>query len=265
MSRPITRCIFVGCLLSALVVGRANPSPPLQPGEQLRYRVSWAVVLGAGEIKVEAANGANANETKITAVTSTRGLARLALPFDATAESTFNTQNGRLQSFHERSHTRSRYSEHVVTFDYPGHRALYANIGDTKPRALEMPEGSPTDLITALLETRTWSLKPGESRDALVLFNDDFYQLTIHALRYEDVTTDLGTFHTLVLEPRMEKTPPKGMFKKGSTVQVWIAQDEQKLPIKFEVEFNIGTGTATLESYQPPTATKAADAKDSRP
>jgi hypothetical protein len=266
MSRTTRCCIFVGCLLISLVVGRANPSPPLQPGEQLRYRVSWAVVLGAGEIKVEAvANAGDANEAKIITVTSTRGLARLALPFDATAESIFNLKTGRLQSLHERSHTRSRYSEHVVTFDYSSQRALYANIGDTKPRALEMPDGSPTDLITSLLETRTWNLKPGESRDALVLFNDDFYQLTIHALRYEDVTTGLGTFHALVLEPRMEKTPPKGMFKKGSTVQVWIAQDERKLPIKFEVEFNIGTGTATLESYQPPSGNLSADAKDSRP
>jgi hypothetical protein len=42
------------------------------------------------------------------------------------------------------------------------------------------------------------------------------------------------------------------MFRRGSTVRVWIAQDAHHLPVKFEVEFKIGTGTAMLESYQPP-------------
>ena len=64
--------------------------------------------------------------------------------------------------------------------------------------------------------------------------------------RYEDLETSFGRFHTLVLEPRMDKTPPKGMFKRGSSVRVWISQDERHLPVRFEVEFKMGTGVATL-------------------
>jgi hypothetical protein len=115
-----------------------------------------------------------------------------------------------------------------------------------------------------LLQTRTWDLQPGQQRDALVLFDADFYELTLHALRFESVRTGLGEFRALVLEPRMERTEPKGMFKRGSTVRVWIAQDAHRLPVKFEVEFKIGTGTATLEAYEaPPPA--ASHAPDSRP
>jgi hypothetical protein len=74
-------------------------------------------------------------------------------------------------------------------------------------------------------------------------------------LRYEKITTRLGSFDTLVLEPRMEKTPPKGMFKRGSNVRVWIAQDERRLPVKFEVEFKFGAGVSTLTDYmEPPVA-----------
>ncbi len=257
----------------------ASPDPPLDPGEQLKYSVSWAIVPGAGEITVSAEPAATAGQLKITSETSTRGLARFLLPFDAAADSLYDVKSGRLLSLHERSQTRGKHAEHMVTFDYVDRQAIYAEMGATIPRYLSMPTaGGPSDLITALLETRNWNLKPGESRDALVLFNDDFYQLTIHAVRYEDVSTDLGDFHTLVLEPRMDKTAPKGMFRKGSTVRVWISQDQRRLPVKFEVEFNIGTGTATLESYVPPTAmtappatpaspttAPATDAKDSRP
>jgi len=44
------------------------------------------------------------------------------------------------------------------------------------------------------------------------------------------VHTRLGTFKTLVLEPRMEKTPPKGMFARGSGVKVWISRTSAGCP-----------------------------------
>ncbi len=246
--------LFVLALLLGTTLGAA-PEPPVKPGEKLRFSVSWAIVPGAGEISVEAEhNPSNPAELKIITNTSTRRLARMLLPFDATAESRYDAKTGQLIALHERSNTRSKHVEHIVTFDYATRQAIYATVGALTARPLAMPEGSPTDLITALFETRLWNLKPGEKHDALVLFDDEFYELTIHAIRYEDISTQLGDFHTLVLEPRMDKTPPKGMFKKGSTVRVWISQDERRLPVKFEVEFNIGTGTATLTHYDPPAA-----------
>lgn len=266
--------LVVGLFCAVRVV--ASPDPPLEPGEQLKYRVSWAIVPGAGEIDVTASRVANdPGRLLITSTTATRGLAHFLLPFDAASDSLYDIKSGQLVSLHERSNTRGTHAEHIVRFDYAQRQAVYATIGATVPRYLPMPPGGPSDLITALLETRNWNLKPGDSRDSLVLFNDDFYLLTIHAVRYENISTDLGDFRTLVLEPRMEKTAAKGMFRKGSTVRVWISQDERHLPVMFEVEFKIGTGTAELVSYTPPTAAAApkapastapaSDAKDPRP
>jgi hypothetical protein len=252
----IFRNLLSICLIAA-AVRVAHAEAPLAPGERLQFEVSWAIVPGAGEIVVSAEQG-EPGEVKVTTKTSTRGLARLLLPFDATAEGLYDTKTGRLSSLHDRSSTRGKYAEHMVTFDYERREARYAVIGATTAEMIPIPEGSPTDLITALLSTRQWQLKPGDARDAVVLFNDDFYLLTIHAEKYETLDTDLGRFKALVLEPRMEKTPPKGMFKKGSTVRVWISDDERRLPLKFEVEFSIGTGVATLEDYTPPKAASSA-------
>lgn len=244
---------------------------PLQPGERLTYKVSWAIVLGAGEIKIAAEPDPTSTTPRllVTTTTATRKLARMLLKFDAEAKSVFDLATGRLVALEEKSQQGDKHSEHRVTFDLDARQASYfpAN-APTAPRVLPIPPGDPTDLIMGLLQTRTWDLKPGEKRDALVLFDDDFYELTIHMARYEDVETKLGKFRTVVLEPRMDKTPPKGMFKRGSSVRVWIAQDSHRLPVKFEVEFKIGTGTATLEAYEPPTAAGAsapANAKNSRP
>jgi len=252
-------------LAGGVTVAHASAKLPLQDGERLTYRVSWAIVPGAGEIKVTATQETVGGSPRlvVTTNTATRGLARRLLKFDAVAKSVFNLETGKLVSLHETSHQKGKDSEHTVTFDYATRKAAYVSTSSPEKRSeLSIPPGDPTDLIMGLLQTRSWDLKPGEKRDALVLFDDDFYELTIHMARYEDVTTSLGKFRTIVLEPRMDKTPPKGMFRRGSSVRVWIAQDNLRLPVKFEVGTKIGTGTATLESYAPPTA--AADATNPR-
>lgn len=253
-------------LLAALPLA-ADTKLALRDGEEFTFKVSWAVLPGAGEIKVAATRdpAGPAPRLRVTTTTRTKGLARALLPFDAKAESLFDSANGRLLSLAESNEQRNKKNSHSVTFDYAAAQALYygANPSD-KPRPLPIPAGDPMDLITCLVQTRSWDLKPGEKRDALVLFDDDFYELTIHAARYEELRTSFGTFKTLVLEPRMEKTAPKGMFKKGGSVRVWISQDERRLPVKFEVEFKIGTGVATLIGYDAPPAA-APDAKNPRP
>ena len=108
---------------------------------------------------------------------------------------------------------------------------------------------------------RNITLYPGQSHEALVLFENDFYDLTIHALNYEEIETPLGAFRTLVLEPRMEHSPPKGMFKKGTTVRVWISQDANPLPVRFRVNFKFCAGTANLVRYTPPAPSKSDNLK----
>jgi hypothetical protein len=264
----IVRALGLFCLLLSLT-GRAATAPtlPLQDGEKLTYRVSWAIVPGAGEIKIAATQDNSGPSPRLVVVsdTATRRLARLLLPFEAQSKATFDLKTGQMIALQETSVQRDKKAEHQVTFDYVKREASYiAPEPPGPPRLLAIPPGDPTDLIMGLLQTRSWNLKPGEKRDALVLFDDDFYELTIHMARYEDLETPLGTFRTAVLEPRMDKTAPKGMFKRGSSVRVWIAQDAHRLPVKFEVEFKIGTGTATLEAYEAP-PTPAKDAKNSRP
>ena len=254
MQRPrLAALILLPLLLLPL-----SAQPALRPGEALTYRVGWGLFVGAGEIKIFAETpppGTPPGHLVNVTTTATRGLARALYAFDARAEALVDEKTGRLISHVETSTTKQRNTRHVTTFDYAKRTAFYRDeINAAKNLDFALPPGEPLDLIMSLINTRAWDLKPGDKRDALVLFEEEAYELTIHAVRYEEVTTRLGTFNTLVLEPRMDKTPPKGMFKKGSAVRVWITQnDPRRLPVKFEVEFKFGSGVATLVGYQPPT------------
>jgi hypothetical protein len=220
--------------------------------------VRWGLIPSVGRIKVTADIIGEGHDQvlRVTTTTATWGIARGIFPFDARGESVYNVESGLLLSSTQWSTYRDKVVKNSVTFNYGKMTASFSDeIDPTKSHAIPMPSGEPSDLILALIQTRYWNLKPGEKRDALVIFKDQFYPLTIHAEDEPDYvfSRTLGLFKTTVLVPRMEKTPPLGMFKRGSTVRVWVTQDDPRhLPVRFEVGFNVGTGTATLIDYQPP-------------
>lgn len=253
MHRPWPAAVFSALTLVSSTIAQ----PALLPGEALTYRVSWGIFFAAGEIRIfaEPAPAAILSDRILNVTTTaTRGFARALYAFDARAEALVEAQTGRLISHVETTTTKEKQTRHVTTLDYAKRLARYRDeIEPGRNLDVPLPPGDPLDLIMSLITTRQWDLKPGEKRDALVLFDQDAYELTIHAVRYEEITTRFGTFQTLVLEPRMDKTPPKGMFKRGSAVRVWIAQsDPRRLPVKFEVELKFGFGVTTLVGYQPP-------------
>ncbi len=248
------RRLFLLFLPLASAFAAAEPLA-LKPGEELTYRVSWGLFNHAGEIRIFARNETNDQKpcTVVVTTTSTRGFLRGLYQFDARAESVFNNETGRMVVHTERSAAGKKPTDTLLTFDYATGIADYRDlVRPEKNQMVTLPAGDPMDLITCLVQTRTWNLKPGDQRDVLVMFEEEPYELTFHAIGYENVSTPLGQFKTLVLEPRMERTAAKGMFKRGSNVRVWISQDEQHLPVKFEVEFKFGVGVSTLTKYLAP-------------
>ncbi|HWZ95791.1 MAG TPA: DUF3108 domain-containing protein [Opitutaceae bacterium] len=245
--------------LSAICAG--SPSLAISPGEAFTYRVGWGIFGGAGEIKISARYETLTGlpQLRFTTTTATRGFIRLLYPFNAAAESIFDPLSGRLLATHATSAAGRQHTEAGMVFDYAHATAIYVDRlhPERNKPALVIPSGSPADLITSLVQARTYAMKPGDKCPALVLFDDEFYKLTIVADHYEKIHTSLGDFETLVLMPRMEKDP-KGMFKRGAEVRVWITQDSRHLPVQFEVKLKFGTATAHLTDYVPPAVTPRA-------
>jgi len=234
----------------------ASASPlALSHGEKMTFRVSWGIFRHAGELTIAADRVAaeNADHLRITTTAASDGIVKVFYPFVVTSEAYFDPITGLLLHANDVSETKKKVTRQTLTLDYEQRIAAYVN--ETEPEKstdIKMPVGNPMDLMMSLVQTRDWDLKPGEKQDALVLFDDEFYELTIYADRYEKLRTSLGKFKTLVLIPKMEKTEPKGMFKRGSTVQLWISQDEKRLPVLIEVKMKVGKGIMTLIEHQAP-------------
>lgn len=251
---------LVSCLAittASLALGQTVPASPLalSDGEKMKFRVSWGIFRHAGELTIEAdqVETDGATQLRITTVAASDGIVKAFYPFVATSEAYFDPVSGLLLHANDVSETKKKTTRQTLTLDYEQRSASYVN--ETEPEKsteIDMPEGNPMDLMMSLVQTRDWDLKPGEKQDALVLFDDEFYELTIYADRYQKRRTTWGKTNTLVLIPKMEKTEPKGMFKRGSTVKVWVSQDEKRLPVRIEVKLKVGRGVMTLIEHQPP-------------
>lgn len=249
---------FLFCL--TLLPALADSPVAMQDGESLRYRVRWGIFGNAGEIVVAADAGETEGlpQIRISTHTKTRGLIRTLYLFDGDGECVFDARDGRLLAVRAWSNSAKKATKTMAVFDYGQKLVDYVDyLRPERNAILPLPEGNAMDLITSLIGTRHWEMKPGQRVPATVMFDKDFYELEIVAQGYEDIETPLGTFRTLVLVPTMEKNP-KGMFKRGARVRVWISQDEQRLPVQFEVGMKWGTGTAVLAEYHPPAQAGAA-------
>lgn len=235
----------------------AAPFTGMKDGEKFTYKVGFAVFTHAGDIKISAAaekSPEGRDLMRVTTITASRGLVRGLYEFDNLAHVLIDVASGRALSVKESGADPKRATDSETTFDYE--KRLARHVDRSRPERsvdLPIPDGDPIDLISALVQTRDWGLQPGEKRDVLVHFGRDLYPLSIYADHYEEVRTPLGRYKALVLIPRMDKDP-KGLFKKGGEIKVWIAQDGSNLPVKMQLKLKFGAASLLLSKYEAPKA-----------
>lgn len=234
----------------------AAPFVAIRDGESFTYKVGFAIFSHAGNIVIsgqaDPAPG-EADRILITADSRSRGIVRGLYEFDSTAVAKIDRPTGRLLSVQESGSDPKRPIDNEFQIDYKKRIATFTDhVRPHRSEEIPLPAGGdPIDLISALVQTRDWNLKPGEKRDVVVQFGRDFYPIAIHAEGYEEVRTPMGKYRTLLLVPRMEKHA-KGLFKRGGEIKVWIAQDGSKLPVKMQLKLNFGSATLSLSEYQAP-------------
>ncbi len=253
--------LLLPLLLASLRPARAGEAVALQPGEAFTFRVGWGIFSNAGEVQVTASADKidGRSQTRVTTLTETKGIIGMLYPFTGEVVAHFDAMDGLLTTARAATTAGKKQTLMAVNFDYQRQSASYVDpLRPERNATLAMPPGGrPMDLITVLIQARAWDLKPGATHPALVLFDNEFYSLTVTALQVEKIDTPSGKRDAMLLTPAMNGTP-KGMFKKGGAIQVWISNDPDRLPLKFTVKTKVGTATALLISHQNPPPPAAA-------
>lgn len=225
----------------------------MQPGESIRFGVHWGILGKAGEATVRASQ-AEENEAPLVLSTNARtvGLAGALYHFDAIANLRYEPKSGEFLGAEGTTSTRRQDRKMVIRVDREAGTLSYTDLANqTRNREVKLPEGEILDFISALMAVRQWNLRPGDVREATILFDRELYPITLTAVRVESIRSSLGSQDALLIVPDMPKNP-RGIFARGGSIRIWLSEREPKIPVRFEVKLRWGTATGHLESYEPP-------------
>lgn len=160
-----------------------------------------------------------------------------------------DTQNfyslGYAQSLREGRYKRDEW----LTFDY-NKNTYYGEVRKKEePRIIsgELPI-KVLDMLTSLYYVRAQKLEVGKDIVFDIINREKQYPLVVKVLGKETIKTDAGKFDCIKVEPMFRG---EGIFvSKGKSLQVWLTDDEYKMPIKMKVEVFIGSVYAELLEYK---------------
>jgi len=103
-------------------------------------------------------------------------------------------------------------------------------------------------ILYALRNTETKYLKKGDHLPVKVMFDKEIYPVKVvyNGKDSAKKIKDLGKFKTLRITPSMVAGT---VFKDETKMDIWVSDDENKIPLLIESPLSVGSGKAILKSY----------------
>ncbi|MFH1784206.1 MAG: DUF3108 domain-containing protein [bacterium] len=126
--------------------------------------------------------------------------------------------------------------DEIIIYDQKNHKA------DFNGRIIEIPEYV-HDILSAFYYVRTQKLEIGKTLKMPVNAGDRNYELIVKVLRKERVKVPKGKFDTILIEPVVKYG---GLFQQKGRLQVWLTDDERKIPVLMRTKIAVGSIDAEL-------------------
>ncbi|HEU4724258.1 MAG TPA: DUF3108 domain-containing protein [Candidatus Eisenbacteria bacterium] len=128
-----------------------------------------------------------------------------------------------------------------VRFDQASRKAVYANGKefDVAPRV--------HDVLSAFYYVRTLPLTAGTTIAVPTHDNEKSYEMEVQILRREKVEVPAGKFACVVVEPKLKS---EGIFKSKGSMQVWLTDDDRRLPVMVRSAVPVGSISVRLTDYR---------------
>lgn len=137
----------------------------------------------------------------------------------------FDQKNGMLQSFNGK------------TKDVAKNKQF-----DIDPCTLDL-----LSVMYSLRNTKVDNYSPGDFLDIVMFMDEEKFPIHVIYEKQEDKKIkDLGKFPSLKIKPELIVG---NIFKEGDVMNIWVSDDENKVPLLIESPISIGSVKAVLKSY----------------
>ena len=223
----------------------AGARNPFIAGEMLKYDVSWADFLVAGELTIQTDSRRSFDGVDgyhVTTQAKSVGLVNgLVLKVNDVYDSFINASTLLPFRAEKRMRHGKKQSQSSVAIDQDRRAARIAG-----GRTLELP-GETYDLAGLIFAIRGMDLTPGKSRTFTLLEDDKLYTIKVQPEGREKVTTRAGSFDTMRIATSMARGREND---KLYNLKMFITNDARRMPVMITAEPSWGAVRVELTSAQ---------------
>jgi hypothetical protein len=235
--------------LGAILQGPTAPGtkPPFAPGEKLRYAVRWRLMPAGTAELVVTPDRSSPGRWRASATASSVGSVSNIYRVQDAYQSEFRSQS--VCSFGIQKQIREGERKRDVKLEFDARRKIARMedrdlTGHTPPKVVQssIPE-CVQDILSAIYYTRTIPLIVGQSFEIPLNDGSRTIQIRVEVQAEEEVSTELGKFQAVRLEPDVFSGR---LFAGKGRISIWFTKDARRLPVQLRAQISVGTITATL-------------------
>jgi hypothetical protein len=110
-----------------------------------------------------------------------------------------------------------------------------------------IPAGVQDD-VSIFYFVRLSPLEIGERYEFEFYYKKKGNPVIIEVLRREEIRVPAGTFKTIVVRPTIKSS---GMFAEGGEAEIYVTDDERRIPVRVKTRMSIGSANLYLTEYDP--------------
>ncbi len=244
--------LFIVATSSSFVVSdsyRYLPNHAFKAGEYFEYKVKYGF-LNVGEATVDVSpqiySVNNRPCYRVNIFGRTTGFTDL-FRIRNTYRSYLDTSAILPQKFLMDLQENSYHKEQTITFDHITNAAVREQNKERKN--FKLPDNV-HDVVSGYYFLRTidfTKVRIGETVSSNMFFDDEIYNMKVKYNGKGVVRTKYGKINVIKLNPIL---PKNKMFEGEDAIRIWVSDDKNRVPIKIEVEFSVGSATMELKNYR---------------
>jgi len=222
-----------------------GPSISLK-AETLTFDIRWKFInAGSAVIKVIPLG----DNVKITAYVSSNGTISAFYPVKDIAETLI--YKGYPKSYRLKQSEGRHRKDREAVFDWENKDIKFINhMSSSTAEKIELPKMPVWDLLSGLYFLRSQRLEVGNYFTLNLVDTKRPYEVDFKVLKKERIKhKQFGNIEALLIKPQLSADTQKTYKKKGD-IDIWLSNDERKLPLKIEAKVLVGSITLTLVSVQ---------------
>lgn len=230
-------------LLSLLILLVPNVGHTQRVPEKLVYELSWTgVKVGTATQEIT-----QQGETRrIVSTARSNDWLSVFFPVEDLIESTLSVTGAPFPGLTRQHRIRMKEGKHSrdreTLFDQDQKVAHY--IDHLSGERKDVPLAPLTfDAYASFYYVRYLPLEVGKRVSVHVFYGKEAENLEVQVLRKEKIKTVFGKVNTIVIKPMVKS---KGVFEGKGEVQIWLTDDERRIPVKAQTKVTVGSVTANL-------------------